>query len=77
MKAAWNAYLEAQLPLLKAEHPGLRLSQLRERIFEAWQKARATRRAGSSSRPAQPAQAPDNPKNQPHLDYNSKGDGTE
>jgi len=35
-KALYNAYYEAQLPLMREEHPGLKLSQYKERIFDAW-----------------------------------------
>lgn len=38
-KALYNAYFEGQLPLLREQNPGLKLSQLKERIFEAWQRA--------------------------------------
>jgi hypothetical protein len=38
-KAAFKAYEEIQLPILKEEHPGLRLSQLKELLFKNWQKA--------------------------------------
>ena len=33
-QAEYNAYYESQLPLLREEHPGLKLSQYKERIFE-------------------------------------------
>ncbi len=39
MKAAYAAYEEKWLPILKEENPGLRLSQLKERLFRQWQKA--------------------------------------
>ena len=39
MKAAYNAYYEYQLPMLKEEYPNLKLSQYKERIFDKWQKA--------------------------------------
>ena len=35
-KALYNAYYERELPLLRESNPGLKLSQLKERIFEAW-----------------------------------------
>lgn len=35
-KALYNAYFDAQLPILKEEQPGLKLSQYKERIFEMW-----------------------------------------
>jgi hypothetical protein len=35
-KAEYKAYFDRQLPLLKLDHPGLKLSQYQERIFEAW-----------------------------------------
>lgn len=38
-KAMYNAYYEAQLPILKADHPGLKLSQYKERIFDMWKSA--------------------------------------
>lgn len=39
MKALYKAYYEAQLPILKQNHPGLKLSQYEERIFDLWKKA--------------------------------------
>jgi hypothetical protein len=39
MKAAYAAFVDRELPILKAENPGLRLSQLKERLFRAWQKS--------------------------------------
>ena len=39
MKAAYNAYYEYQLPIMKSEYPNLKLSQYKERIFDNWQKA--------------------------------------
>lgn len=39
MKAAYKAYEEAELPILKAENPSLKLSQLKQIIFKNWQKA--------------------------------------
>jgi len=39
MKAAYLAYEEKMMPILKEENPTLRLSQLRERIFKLWGKA--------------------------------------
>eukprot|EP01031_Cornospumella_fuschlensis_P027987 gene27987-33796_t len=39
MKAAYNAYYAATLPVLKEEQPGLKLSQYRERIWEMWKTA--------------------------------------
>lgn len=39
MKAAYNEYFEIQLPIFKQEHPNLKLSQYKERIFDAWKKA--------------------------------------
>eukprot|EP01040_Poterioochromonas_malhamensis_P014939 gene14939-16629_t len=38
-KALYNAYFEAQLPILKEEQPGLKLSQYKERIFDMWKTA--------------------------------------
>ena len=38
-KAAYNAYYDAQLPIMKSEFPGLKLSQYKERIFENWKTA--------------------------------------
>jgi hypothetical protein len=35
-KALHNAYIEKMLPIMKKEHPGLKLSQYKERIFEMW-----------------------------------------
>uniref|UniRef100_A0A336MJP0 CSON002703 protein n=1 Tax=Culicoides sonorensis TaxID=179676 RepID=A0A336MJP0_CULSO len=39
MKAAFKAYEEAQLVRMKAENPGLKLSQLKQLIFKNWQKS--------------------------------------
>lgn len=39
MKAIYTAYYNEHLPILKEEHPGLKLSQYKERIYEAFQKA--------------------------------------
>ncbi len=38
-KAAYAAFEEREMPLLKQEHPGLRLSQLKERLHRMWQKS--------------------------------------
>jgi hypothetical protein len=38
-KAAYQAYYDRMLPQLKAEEPGLKLSQYKERIFNMWDKA--------------------------------------
>ena len=38
-KAAFNAYTDKMLPILKEEHPGLKLSQYKERIFQMWKTA--------------------------------------
>ena len=35
-KALYNAYYESQLPIMRQDHPGLKLSQYKERIFDAW-----------------------------------------
>lgn len=35
-KAMYNAYYDAQLPIMRQDHPGLKLSQYKERIFDAW-----------------------------------------
>jgi hypothetical protein len=39
MKALYNAYLERELPEMRLSHPGLKLSQYKERIFEEWKKS--------------------------------------
>lgn len=39
MKAAFAAYKERQLPLMKEEKPGLKQSQYQDMIFKAWQKS--------------------------------------
>jgi hypothetical protein len=39
MKAAWLAYEEKQLPLLRMEKPGLKQSQYKDMIWRQWQKA--------------------------------------
>lgn len=38
VKAAYAAFLERELPILKAEHPELRMTQLRERLDRVWAK---------------------------------------
>ena len=38
-KAAFEAYLERELPILKEEHPGLRQNQMRDKIFNNFKKA--------------------------------------
>lgn len=35
-KAMYNAYYEANLVLMREDHPGLKLSQYKERIFDQW-----------------------------------------
>lgn len=39
MKAAYSAFEERRLQVLKEENPGLRLSQLKQMIFKEWQKS--------------------------------------
>lgn len=39
MKAAYKAYEESELPVIKANNPSLKLSQLKQIIFKNWQKA--------------------------------------
>jgi len=39
LKAAWEAFEAERLPILKAENPNLRLSQLRQMIRKEWQKS--------------------------------------
>lgn len=39
MKAAYRAYEEAQLPRIKSDNPGLKLSQMKQIIFKDWQKS--------------------------------------
>lgn len=39
MKAAFKAYEEQQMPIMRQDYPGLKLSQYKERIFQQWQKA--------------------------------------
>jgi len=39
MKAAYKDYEETYLPVLKVENPSLKHSQLKERLWEQWQKA--------------------------------------
>ena len=38
-KVLFKAFEEAEIERLKAENPGLKLSQLKERAFQAWQKS--------------------------------------
>ena len=39
IKALYNAFLEREMPILRQENPGLKLSQLNERIFDKWQRS--------------------------------------
>lgn len=39
LKAAFRAYEEEHLPILRAENPGLKYSQVKDRLWEQWQKA--------------------------------------
>jgi hypothetical protein len=39
MKALHAAFEERRLPILKMENPSLRMSQLRNMIFEEWKKS--------------------------------------
>jgi len=39
MKAAFLAYQEKNLPILKEENPGLKFTQLKELLWKQWQKA--------------------------------------
>lgn len=39
LKAAFKAYEEAQLPVVKSQNPSLKLSQLKQIIFKEWQKS--------------------------------------
>eukprot|EP00963_Diacronema_lutheri_P006743 scaffold587_cov339-Pavlova_lutheri.AAC.67 len=39
MKALYFAYQERELPKIRAEKPGLKLSQYKDRIWQAWQKS--------------------------------------
>ncbi|TMW65499.1 hypothetical protein Poli38472_008141 [Pythium oligandrum] len=39
MKAAYKAFEEAMMPQFRADFPGLKLSQYKDRIFEAWKKS--------------------------------------
>lgn len=36
---AFKAYQERMLPIVRSENPGLKLTQLNERIFKMWQSA--------------------------------------
>ncbi|KAF9435138.1 hypothetical protein BGZ76_006846 [Entomortierella beljakovae] len=38
-KAAFAAYLERELPILKKEHPGLRQNQMQDMIYKQFQKS--------------------------------------
>ncbi|GAA6063107.1 hypothetical protein JCM10212_002629 [Sporobolomyces blumeae] len=38
-KAAFEAYKEEQLPILKKEHPGLRLQQYQDKLYESFKKS--------------------------------------
>ncbi|KAG1672925.1 hypothetical protein FOA52_012370 [Chlamydomonas sp. UWO 241] len=39
MKVAWKEYEEANIPIMKEDKPGLKMSQYREMVWKAWQKA--------------------------------------
>ena len=39
MKAAYLAYEEKMLPIMKSDYPGLRLTQYKEKIFASWKKS--------------------------------------
>lgn len=39
MKAAFKAFEEANLPRVKSENPGLKLSQMKQLIFKEWQRS--------------------------------------
>lgn len=39
MKAAFKAYEDLELPIMKAQNPTLKLSQLKQLIFKNWQKS--------------------------------------
>ncbi|KAJ3195209.1 hypothetical protein HDU82_002196, partial [Entophlyctis luteolus] len=39
MKSAWAAFEERELPILKAENPGMRLSQLKQALQKKWKKS--------------------------------------
>eukprot|EP00743_Colponemidia_sp_Colp-15_P001685 GILK01001841.1.p1 GENE.GILK01001841.1~~GILK01001841.1.p1 ORF type:complete len:235 (+),score=56.30 GILK01001841.1:50-706(+) len=39
LKAAYASYEEANMPILKAENPGLKLSQLKQLLFKQWSKS--------------------------------------
>ena len=39
MKAAFRAYEEQRLPILKAENPNMRLSQIKQMLKKDWMKA--------------------------------------
>lgn len=39
MKAAYNAFEEVQLPILKKQNPTLRLSQIKQMLKKEWMKS--------------------------------------
>jgi Coiled-coil domain-containing protein 124 /Oxs1 len=39
MKAAFTAYEDTEIPILKAQNPSLKLSQLKQMVFKNWQKS--------------------------------------
>ena len=39
MKSAWTAFEEREMPILKEENPGLRLSQLKQLLQKKWKKS--------------------------------------
>jgi chromosome segregation ATPase len=39
MKAAFKAYEDTEIPILKAQNPSLKLSQLKQMVFKNWQKS--------------------------------------
>lgn len=39
MKAAFKAYEDLQIPIMRAQNPSLKLSQVKQLVFKSWQKA--------------------------------------
>eukprot|EP00298_Acanthocystis_sp_HF-20_P008741 c17873_g1_i2.p1 GENE.c17873_g1_i2~~c17873_g1_i2.p1 ORF type:complete len:319 (-),score=140.93 c17873_g1_i2:128-1084(-) len=60
-KAAWNEYYEKNLPIIKQEKPGLRISQYRELLWKDWQKSPENpfnQETVAYNQPKSPAQQP-------------------
>ena len=39
VKVLFNAFSEKHTPIVRSENPGLKLSQVKDRVFQLWQKS--------------------------------------